>query len=331
MQRLIDQADVDGGLAAARHAVQKRNARLFRVHLRKQTLIRCLLLGGKLRRGQQPVRRGHCGAEHLALGQRNVSQLRKPSERRHRRAGQIADLLTRAASDGAEQLQHGFLQRRAARFLLRKRHGLLCGDVQRDDLLGLGAHTLRHVHTGRDQAASQQEAERVHERRLVRKLLTQSRKTSAAAAILDRLHDGKRRLVFCGGGTPVPVGNDSIGIGRLEPEAGRQDRTRRLIKRAVIALANECRQPELPLREDRLVIQTALNTLELCLLARAELQNDALRHAVAAPERHKHPHSGPHAQLRRRHVGIGLIDGVQRGRDRNSGDHKTPPSKTVKA
>ena len=300
------------------------------MHLGKQSVKGRLLLVGKLRRRQEPVRRFYGGTEDLPFRNFQISKRLQALECCHRRAGQIAYLAAGRASDRAEKLQNRLLQRRAALFFLRKGACLLRRNSQRRDLLRFACRALGHVHAGRDKLSAKQEADGRLRRLIVRELLPNGRIRGAAAVVLQNLHHAIGLHIVRRGAAPVAaLAADTVGLRRLEPKPDRQDRPRGLIVGAEIPLPDERGQPKLPLRKHRLFVKCPEHCLELSRGRVLHLKDDPLAAAVAAPEGHEHTHSRLQRQLRRNFVGIGLVNCKKRGRNGNFCDHETPPSEKL--
>ena len=105
VQRAPDQREIDRGLAAARHAVEKRRAGLFLHHLPVQAVKGGLLLFAQRQRA--------CGRDILALRAAQAfllirfdqAELCEARNGLHARAGQLAQLAAGARTDGTQQAQ----------------------------------------------------------------------------------------------------------------------------------------------------------------------------------------------------------------------------------
>ena len=110
VQRTSDQREIYRGLAAARHAVEKRRAGLFLRHLPVQTVEGDLLL--RVQR-QRPGGRDVLAlrAAQLLLFMRfNQAKLCKARDGLHTRAGQVTQLAAGTGADDTQQAQQRGLQ-----------------------------------------------------------------------------------------------------------------------------------------------------------------------------------------------------------------------------
>ena len=119
----------------------------------------------------------------------------------------------------------------------------------------------------------------------------------------------------------MPVAGQLERLGRLKPEASRQNRPNSLIIGAEIPFAQKRRQTELVLIQHGLGVQDALDGLQALFAALLRQKHNALCALVALSERHDHAHAGAHVEVRRNPVGIGLVDGKNSGANGDFRNH----------
>ena len=320
----LDEFDIDGSLSRAGHTPKERDARIFLRHLFRESVIAALLIGAEHQRPVQLCRSNFPAAKHRPLGQSQVSQLFQPVHRRRGSAGKIAQLLHGHAAHAAHQLQHIFLHGSGFGTVGGILHGFLGGNRQSGDFLRLVVGAAQIFRLGGYPLLPGEIGNHAGQGLLVRNQSTQSGfLRRAAQTFQQRKH--LRRAVFPDGlflpGAVVGEGNP---FPRLKPQSRREHDPEALIEGAEIPLPQKCRQPQLMLRQNRRFIQTPLHGFQLFLAARLHGENHALGALVGAAEGQLHPLAGLQGHPLGDFVGIGLVNGIGRGGNRDFCNHPSP-------
>ena len=256
-----NQLQVHGGLAAARHAVQKRHPRRVRLQLFRQRLIGRRLGRIQHQRSVQLCRDNLPAAEHRPVLQMHIAQLLQPPHRRGSGSGVIAQLLDGTRTHRAQQLQNSRLDRSGLFLPTGIVHGFLCTIGENRKALGLISGSAQEVGLGRNPLFIQQIPQGALELPVIREGPSQGAVGSRAAQVLQKTQNGGGFRLPDALLRPGPTGSQGKGILNLKPQAHRQNRPNSLIKGAKIPLPYKSSQAEHGVVQHRLLVQHTVYAL----------------------------------------------------------------------
>ena len=320
----LDEFNIDGGLAGAGHAPQERDPRIFLRHLLGKSVIAALLIGAEHQRPIQLRRADFPAAKHRPLGQRQVSQLFQPVYRRGGSTGKIAKLLHGHAAHAAHQLQHIFLHGGRLGAVGGVLHGFLGGNRQGSDLLRLVIGAAQIFRFGGYPLFPREIRNHAGKGFLVGNQGAQGGFLRLTTQIFQQRKHLRRAVLADGFFLPGAVGGEGNPFPRLKPQPRREHDPEALVKGAEIPLPQKCRQPQLMLRQNRRFVQAPLHGFQLFLAACLHSENHALDALVGAAEGQLHPLTGLQGHSLGDFVGIGLVNGIGRGGNRDFRNHPSP-------
>ena len=320
----LDEFDIDGGFAGAGHAPQERDPRIFLRHLPRKSVIAALLIGTEHQRPIQLRRANLPAAKHRPLGQRQVSQLFQPVHRRGGSAGKIAKLLHGHAAYAAHQFQHILLHGSGFWAVGGVLHGFLGGNRQGSDLLRLVIGAAQIFRFGGYPLFPREIRNHAGKGFLVGNQGAQGGFLRLTTQIFQQRKHLRRAVLADGFFLPGAVAGEGNPFPRLKPQPRREHDPEALVKGAEIPLPQKCRQPQLMLRQNRCFVQASLHGFQLFLVAHLHGENHALGALVGAAEGQLHPLTGLQGHSLGDFVGIGLVNGIGRGGNRDFRNHPSP-------
>ena len=321
LQGLHNQANVDGGLAGARNAVQQRHTGRFLPGLGQKALKALLLF---LVEHQGPVHLGRFdlpAAEHFPFGQYHVTQLFQVAHRLGRGPRVIQDVLNTGSAHAAQQLQNAALHGGSLWAAHGKGHSLLGRDCQRRDFFRLVPGLLQELRLGRNPFFPGQKAQHIRPLLAIRDNRVEGRIPARTALIPNGFQHFPGSLLADGSGLPASVRRQGEGLPLPEPKSRRKHSPGPVIKCAEVPLSQKGRQTQLGFAEQRLLVQAAFHSLELFLRAGSHRNHDALRRHVAPAKGDLNPLAWLQGHILRDAVGIELINGIACRRNGNSCNH----------
>ena len=163
------------------------------------------------------------------------------------------------------------------------------------------------------------------ERLLIGNQIPQSGFRSLTAQILQKLQQVLSMFFSYGLLFPAAVLCQADSLPGLKPQSCRKHGADGIVKGAEVPLPDESRQPQLPLRQDRCLVQASFDRLQACFLSRFHTQDNALGAFVGTSEGQLDPHARQNRHVLRDTVGIGPVNGKIRRRNSNFPDHKPLP------
>ncbi len=309
-QQLLRQSDIHHRLAAAGNAAQQRDAGRPRPHLGQQRVTDALLLSIQCQVLSLYSVSFFRYSVFFLLPVRHRPQLFQGIQCLAGYAGEICHIVQcRLAVLGQERHRLApplGLTGQSQRLLSRNSE---TGE-QHYLVAYLAALLLFAVQCTRFGHAAQQRLNIIAQR--LTQLIRGQRAILQKAAYRCLLSRGRQRRLGQGPGLPVMV-----------PYGGRQHGSQRVIKRAEIPACHPQRQPQLPFRDDRLVVQQGPDRLQRLVRHRLMQREDhRLCEPVAAAEWHQHPAAYLSAGFLRQQVVIDLVNGVGSRLYGHLGDHR---------